>query len=170
MHLIILIIITLLIDSSKNVLGRSLKTLIKNGVVVTSYDKENASAKVSAKDSAMVKINTDPNSTHNTIFHYFHKVIIRPLLVSFGLSNYLDPTVSSDKSAGENKADDLRSNSSDSIDSMEKDHINHLDTLKYSNNKSSTEDHEDKSKKDARYNICNNHHIIVIIISLGTNT
>lgn len=149
-HLIILI--TILIDSSKNVLGRSLKTLIKNGVVVTSYDKDNASTKVGGKDSAMIEINTDPSS----IFRYFHKVLIRPILVSFGLSNYLDPTISSDKSGGENKIDDLHSNSSDSIDSMEKDHINHLDTLKYSNNKSSTEDREnrenreDRSKKDAR--------------------
>ena len=134
-------------------MGRSLKTLIKNGVVVTSYDKDNASAKVSGKDAAMIEINTDPIS----VFRYFHKVLIRPILVSFGLSNYLDPTISSDKSAGENKIDDLRSNSSDSNDSMEKDHTNHLDTLKYSNNKSSTGDREDKSKKDARLIYHNNH-------------
>ena len=143
-HLIILI--TILIDSSKNVLGRSLKTLIKNGVVVTSYDKDNASTKVGGKDSAMIEIKTDPSS----IFRYFHKVLIRPILVSFGLSNYLDPTISSDKSGGENKIDDLHSNSSDSIDNMEKDHINHLDTLKYSNNKSSTDDRENRENREYR--------------------
>ena len=147
-------------------MGRSLKTLIKNGVVITSYDKENSSAKVSAKESALMELNTDPELTHNSIFHYLHKVLLRPLLVSFGLSNYLDPTVSSDKSAGENKNDDLRSNSSDSFDSMENDHISHLETLKYSNNNTKTaENREEKSKIDARYQyVIATINIIVIII------
>lgn len=123
-------------------MGRSLKALVQNGVVVTSRDDN-------TKEGRQQKAVYD--ESNSSISQYLYKALVRPLLVSFGVSHLVDQ--SANKISVDEKKDDILHyiNSNDSMDHTERDHVNHLDTLKHMNDKNKKdENNPNKKNKDKK--------------------
>lgn len=115
-------------------MGRSLKALVQNGVVVTSRDDDDNDN--NTKEGRQQKAVYD--ESNSSISQYLHKALVRPLLVSFGVLHLVD------QSANKISADD-------SMDHNEMDHVNHFDTLKHMNDKNKKdENNPNKKNKDKK--------------------
>ena len=108
-----------------------MKSLIKNGIVVSNSNLQQLSTKTNTTQEILEEL----KESHYSVFQYMHKLVLRPLLVSFGLSSYLDSTlnnsITTENSVNEKKDGDSDNDNDKDIDDIEMDHISHLDALKY---------------------------------------